>query len=75
MRGVLSYMENNVHIRSSTSQWHGADDWNDLRENARDFLTVSAARDWCVQQGMVNVEIVVVRNALICMRIPLGERA
>jgi hypothetical protein len=68
-------MPNEVHIRSnSTGRYLNSDGrWSALRSDARDFLTATAAKNWCAETSLMNVEIVVVRDALICMRVPVGE--
>jgi hypothetical protein len=68
-------MGNEIHIRSnSTGRYLDVKGrWSALRDNARHFPTATDAKDCCVQECLVNVEIVVVRDALICMRVPVGE--
>ena len=70
-------MPKEVRIRSSnTGRYLCANgSWSALRCDARDFLTTIEAKNWCVQKGLTSVEIVVVRDALICMRVPAGEEA
>ena len=70
-------MDNEIHIRSNNTgrYLNPGGSWSALRCDARNFLTAAAAKSWCVQAGLVDVEIVVVRNALICMRVPVGEDA
>lgn len=68
-------MQNEVHIRSNATgrYLNQGGSWSAPRHSARTFLTVSEAKDWCVQERLANVEIIVVRDALVCMRVPLGE--
>jgi hypothetical protein len=68
-------VQNDVHIRSRTTgrYLNPTGSWSALRSNSLKFLTVTEARNWCGQEQLVNVEIVVVRDALICMRISIGE--
>jgi len=68
-------MQNEIYVRSNVNGHYleTGGRWSVRRNNARKFLTVSEARDWCVQEGLVNVEIVVVRDALVCMRVALAE--
>lgn len=70
-------MGNEIHIRSNaTGRYLDPDGrWSARRDNARHFPTSADARDWCAQECLVNVEIVVVRDALICMRVPVGENS
>jgi hypothetical protein len=65
-------MDNEVHIRSHTTAryLHASGGWTALRIHARKFATISHARDWCVQERLVNIEIVVVRDALLCLTVP-----
>lgn len=68
-------MPNEVHILSHTTgrYLNSGGSWSVLRCDARDFLTAVEAKDWCAQKRLVNVEVVVVRDALICMRVPVSE--
>jgi len=68
-------MENEIHIRSKlTGRYlNPGGSRSALRADARSFLAATEAKDWCVQARLVNVEIIVVRDALICMRIPVSE--
>ena len=68
-------MGNEVHIRSrNTKRYLNPDDaWSGLRCDARTFSTTEEAREWCVRKRLTNVEIVVVRDALICMRVPVSD--
>jgi hypothetical protein len=68
-------MGNEIHIRSNTTGRYLEPDgsWSALRADARHFSTSAEAKIWCVQECLVNVEIVVVRDALICMRVPVSE--
>ena len=63
-------MQNEIHIRShATGLYLKADgEWSEIRR-ARHFLTAADAKEWCAQHQLTNVEIVVVRDALICMRV------
>ncbi len=67
-------MGNEVHIRSRNTgrYWHASGGWTALRHQARNFSTITDAKDWCVQERLVNIEIIVLRDALMCMRVPLG---
>ena len=47
--------------------------WCVLRQDARKFLTILEAKSGCIQEQLENVEIVVVRDELLCMRVPLNE--
>jgi hypothetical protein len=69
-------MDKDVHIRShATGRYLTLEGgWSALRSDSRRFPTVIAARDWCVQEGLLGVEVVVVRDDLVCMRVPLSER-
>jgi len=68
-------MENEILIRShSTGRYfnpHGS--WSGVRASARAFPTVADARSCSVEAGLDNAEIVVVRQGLICMRVPIEE--
>ena len=68
-------MKNDVYIRSySTGRYlMPLGGWSAVRTSAREFLSLSAARDWCVEGRLINVEIVVVRDELLCMRVPVQE--
>jgi hypothetical protein len=68
-------MSNDVYIRSRTSARYltAGGSWTASRKGSRNFLTVTLARDWCVQEALMNIEIVVVRENLICMRVPIGQ--
>ena len=68
-------MENGIHIRSNhTGRYlNPAGSWSPLRADARLFPTAIEARDWCVQAKLAHVEIVVVRDALIYLRVPVRE--
>jgi hypothetical protein len=69
-------MENEIHVRSNnTGRYLSADgSWSALRRDARNFSTAAEAQKWCAGKRMANVEIVVVRDALICMRVPVTEQ-
>jgi hypothetical protein len=66
---------NDIHVRSQTTgRYLNADgSWSALRTGSMKFPTIRGARDWCVEGHLVNVEIVVVRDALVCMRVALAE--
>ena len=68
-------MENQIHVRSKDTGHYLRSDgsWSALRVGARTFSTAMDARSWCAQAGVANVEIIVVRDALVCMRVPIGE--
>jgi hypothetical protein len=68
-------MDNEIHIRSNTTGRYldSSGRWSALRDNARHFPTAAEARNCCVAERLANVEIVVVRDALICMRVPVAE--
>jgi len=68
-------MGNEIHIRSNTTGRYLDPNgrWTALRDNACHFPTAADARKCCVQKRLANVEIVVVRDALICMRVPVSE--
>jgi len=70
-------MHNEIHIRSSnTGRYLNPDgSWSALRHGALQFGTMSEAKDWCAQEHLVNVEIVVVRDSLVCMKVSLSEGA
>ncbi len=72
-RGVRCIMENEVHIcLKNTARYlnHGGV-WSGRRSDARKFPTTAEARSWCAEARLMNVEIVVIRDALICMRLPV----
>jgi hypothetical protein len=52
----------------------GNGQWCGVKAGARNFVTISAARDCCALQVVDNVEIVVVRDALVCLRISINSR-
>ena len=66
-------MENEIHVRSrNTGRYlNQGGTWSGLRSDARTFPTTAEARSCCAQARLMNVEIVVVRDALICMRFPV----
>ena len=68
-------MENEIHIRSRNTgrYWNPRGSWSALRRDARNFLTAAEAKNYCVQRGLMDAEIIVIRDALICMRIPVSE--
>jgi hypothetical protein len=68
-------MDKEIYIHSHTTGRYLDNDgnWSTRRSNGRQFPTISEARDWCVQENVTNAEILVVRDALVCMRVPLGE--
>ena len=68
-------MNNEVHIRSCSTgrYWNASGAWTALRRQARKFSTITEARDCCVQEHLVNIEIVVLRGELMCMRVPFNE--
>ena len=70
-------MDSEVHIRSYTTgrYLHAAGGWTALRYHARRFCNVTEARDWCVRERLVNIEIIILRNSLLSMRVPVDERA
>ena len=65
-------MENEIHIRSkNTGRYlNQAGTWSGQRSDAREFPTMVEAQNWCAQARLMNVEVVVFRDALICMRVP-----
>ena len=72
---LRSIVQNDVHIRSHATGRYlkPTGNWSARRNDSLKFPTVTEAKDWCVREQLVNVEIVVVRDALICMRISVGE--
>ena len=68
-------MENQIHIRSKNTgrYWNSRGSWSALRSDARNFPSAAEAKSYCVQVHLVNAEIVIVRDALICMRVPVDE--
>ncbi len=68
-------MPSEIHIRSiATGRYLSADrKWSSRPVEARIFHTATEARDWCVKEQLANVEIVFVRDALVCMRVPISE--
>jgi hypothetical protein len=66
-----------LYIRSNNTgrYLNSGGTWSALRCNARDFLTASAAKNWCIQQCLLDVEIFVVRDDLVCMRVPVHASA
>jgi hypothetical protein len=70
-------MASEVHIRSiATGRYLSADrEWSTRHVGARNFQSAAEARDWCIQERLANVEIVFVRDALVCMRVPVTEDA
>ena len=72
----INLMQNEVYIRSNTTK-HFLDfsgSWCLHRHDARQFLTISAARHWCVDEGLVDVEIYVVYGDVVTMTLPVRER-
>jgi hypothetical protein len=70
-------MENEIHIRSKNTgrYWNHRGSWSALRRDARNFSTAAEARDYCIETRVADAEIVVFRDALICMRVPVSEKA
>jgi hypothetical protein len=70
-------MENEIHIRSKNTgrYWSSGGSWAALRCDARNFPTTAEAKTYCLEARLTNAEIVVVRDALICMRVPVSEEA
>ncbi len=68
-------MQNDVHIRSNTTgrYLNPNGSWSGVRNDSLKFLTVTEAKGWCTAEQLVDVEIVVIRDSLICMRISVGE--
>ena len=68
-------MDSQIHIRSkNTGRYlNPSGTWSGLRCDARKFLTAAEARSRCLQARLTNVEIVVIRDTLICMRVPVSE--
>jgi hypothetical protein len=68
-------MENGIHVRSKhTGRYlNSGGSWSALRSDARLFPTAIEARNWCVQAKLANVEIVIFRDALIYLRVPMFE--
>jgi hypothetical protein len=68
-------MASEVHIRSTATGRYLSGDrgWSARHCEARNFHNAAEARDWCIQERLANVEIVFVRDALVCMRVPVTE--
>jgi hypothetical protein len=69
----MCVMENEIFIRShSTGRYLSArGKWSGVRSSARAFPTVADAKSCSVEAGLDNAEIVIVREGLICMRVPI----
>jgi hypothetical protein len=67
-------MQNDVHVRSQVTGLYlnSRGSWSALKA-ARKFLTINDAKDWCAQEQPEKVEIVVVRDSLVCMRVPVAQ--
>jgi hypothetical protein len=70
-------MENEIHIRSKNTgrYWSSRGSWSALRSDALNFPTTAEAKTCCLEARLANAEIVVIRDALICMRVPVSEEA
>jgi hypothetical protein len=70
-------VQNEVHIRSNATGGYlnSNGSWSAVRSGAHDFLTVSTANKWCATHQLLDVEIVVVRESLICLRVPVHDGA
>jgi hypothetical protein len=68
-------MGNEIHIRSKNTgrYWNSRGSWSALRRDAHNFPTAAEAQSYGVKARLVNAEIIVVRDALICMRVPVTE--
>lgn len=70
-------MANEIHIRSNaTGRYLNVDGaWRSPRGSARQFLSAAEAQEWCSTHGLANVEIIIVRDSLVCMRFPIPEKS
>ena len=68
-------MLNEIYIRSNATgrYLNASGSWSALRSDSRKFGTISEAKEWCVLNQLADVELVVVRDSLVCMRVAMGR--